>query len=180
MMQVVENLIHPRVMDVTAYSHLCYPPSLLLCETVCRLLPVASCKMLLLQPKSSSIRAYATYRGGSPSSRKSVLGRAFKEGDFSTHMSSDSKSSSRERLITLFKRIQSEISQGESGSGDYSRIYQASTDGDSSVETSVLEFLQQSLKETKELLDSDGADFTQMKMRVRNWSIMKSPLTREK
>ncbi|KAL2930911.1 putative FAD-dependent monooxygenase kojA, partial [Bienertia sinuspersici] len=122
---------------------------LYLAETVCRLLRVASCKTLTFQLKSSNSRAYATNRGGSPSSRKSVYDRAFKDDEFKTPTTLDSKSSSRETLISLFKRIQIEISEGKPGSGIYSKSSQASYDHDSPVETSVLEFLQQSERETE-------------------------------
>ncbi|XP_021772045.1 SAP-like protein BP-73 [Chenopodium quinoa] len=136
-------------MEAIALSVLNNPTSLLLGETVYRLLPVASCKTLSFHNKNSSIRAYDTTNwGGNLSSRKSFSGRAFEEDEFSTHITSDSKSSRREKLIALFKRIQIEISEGESGSGNYSKSTQ-SIDDDSSVETSVLEFLQQSSRETK-------------------------------
>ncbi|XP_021724113.1 uncharacterized protein LOC110691478 [Chenopodium quinoa] len=135
-------------MEVIALSVLNNPTSLFLGETVCRLLPVASCKTLLFHNKNSSIRAYTPNWGGNLSSRKSFSGRAFEEDEFRTHITSDSKSSRRERLIALLKRIQIEISEGESGSGDYSKSTQT-IDDDSSVETSVLEFLQQSTRETK-------------------------------
>lgn len=75
--------------------------------------------------------------------------RAFREDEFSTRTSSDSKSLNRDKLIALFRRIQIEISGEESGTGKYSESSQASIDDDSSVETSVLEYLQQSNKESK-------------------------------
>lgn len=122
---------------------------LYLAETVCSLLPVASYKTLSFHPKSSSSRAYATNKQHSSSSRKSLLGRAVSEDNFCSNTSSDRESSRREELIALFKRIQTEISQDESGSGNYSDTSQASTDDDSSVDTSVLKFLQQSNRGTK-------------------------------
>ncbi|XP_057247225.1 SAP-like protein BP-73 isoform X1 [Beta vulgaris subsp. vulgaris] len=143
-------------MDATALSfslltnpYLSYPTSFLLGDTVCRLLPVASCKTLSFQLKNSNTKVCATNRGDSPTSKKSIVRRAFREDEFSTRTSSDSKSLNRDKLIALFRRIQIEISGEESGTGKYSESSQASIDDDSSVETSVLEFLQQSNKESK-------------------------------
>ncbi|KNA11229.1 hypothetical protein SOVF_137120 isoform B [Spinacia oleracea] len=136
-------------MDATAFSLLSNPTSLFLGETVCRLMPVASCKTPSFQHKNSSIKAYTANRGSSPLLKESVLGRAFKDDEFSTRSTSDGKSSRSDNLKALFKRIQVEISQGDSRSGKYSKSSKASINGDLSVETSVLEFLQRSEREKK-------------------------------
>ena len=108
-----------------------------------------SCKTRSFHLKNSTVRAYTNKREHSPFSRKSVLGRAYVDDEFRRSTPSDNKSMNREKLTVLFKRIQTEISQGESGTGNYVESSQSSNDDDSSVEISVLKFLQLSNRDTK-------------------------------
>ncbi|KAK9706818.1 hypothetical protein RND81_07G153600 [Saponaria officinalis] len=82
---------------------------------------------------------------GSSFQRNIVLGRALQKDEFSVHQSPVTQTVNRDRLIALFRRIQESISQGESRTG--SNISSRLSTDDSSVQTSVLEFLHQSNSE---------------------------------
>ncbi|KAL9232182.1 hypothetical protein vseg_007320 [Gypsophila vaccaria] len=121
-------------MEAFSYTHLTKLtisiPSFLLTENVCTSPSFAYCNVLSSQST------------GGLQPRRIIFGRALQKDELSVHNLPVSQTVNKDRLIALFSRIQESISQGKSQKWSDTRS-QLSTD-DSSVETSVVEFLSRS------------------------------------